>query len=161
MLSTYGSDLLLGLLSVTILGFGLLLVSRPSFYFRSFSNSRMLDTPWHRTEIRIIGLVVSLFGLILLSAILTEVVKSELVERLNKNLLAALWIAFGAACITGAVSWIGWQFAAVRVFLRNHFVPEQFGSPAWERRMTIIFCSLISAILAIALILAAKNHPAV
>lgn len=103
---------------------------------------------------RILGLIVSLFGLMLLSAILAEAAKSALVERFNENLVVADGIAFFATWIIGAVIWIGWQFAAVRVFVRNHFAPEKLGNPAWERRMTTVFCTLLTAVIAVAFLLA-------
>jgi hypothetical protein len=44
---------------------------------------------------------------------------------------------------------------AFRIFLRTHFDSKKLESPAWEKQMTILFCSLFVSIVLIAYVLAA------
>jgi hypothetical protein len=131
---------------------------RPSFGIRILKNPWMPDTPWNRLQMRALGLVFFLFASVALSMILAKATRSPLVEGFYENLLIALWLVFSALWVLGVSSWIAWRFTSVRVFVRRNFPPEKIEAPAWERGMTAIFCSILAAVLATALLLATRSH---
>ncbi len=143
-------------------GIGIILLVRPSLYMRRNPNPWMKETPWTRIQMRVLGLVICLFLLLVVSGILSGVSKSELLGGFSDNILVALWVAFISAWVGGLVSWILWRFASFRVFIRQHYSTDKIEDAAWERKMTISFCSLLLVIVAVAFFLAAKGyHPRV
>lgn len=137
-----------------------ILLVRPSLFIRRVRNPWMEDTPWNRLQMRTLGLILCLFMLMVLSSMSRGVLKSEFVEGFHNNLLVALWVTFSMGWIGGILSWILWRFSAVRVFVRRHYSSEKLEDPAWERRITLTFGSLLLFIVATALFLAAKGfHP--
>lgn len=139
-------------------GVSLYLLVQPSQYIRRSNNPWMEDTPWMRLQMRAVGLVVALFVLMVLSGIAGGSTKSRILESFHENVLMALSMVFSAFWITGAVSWILWRFIRFRTFIRSHFDSEKLQSVAWERRMTILFCSLFTSIVAIAYLVAVGGH---
>jgi hypothetical protein len=138
----------------------IILVVRPSLYLRRYRNPWMEDTPWNRLQMRVVGLVFSLFMLVVLTGIGKGASKSVLLESFHNNVLIALWITFLIAWVGGILSLILWRFAAIRTFVRNLYSADKLEDPSWERRMTTTFCSLLSFIVILALFLAAKGyHP--
>jgi hypothetical protein len=131
---------------------------RPSFGIRILKNPWMPDTPWNRLQMRALGLAFFLFASVALSMILAKATRSPLLEGLYENLVIALWLVFSTLWILGLFSWIAWRFTSVRVFVCRYFLPGDAEAPAWERRMTVIFCSILAAVLATALLLAARTH---
>jgi hypothetical protein len=148
-----------GILVILVLllfgGIGLSVLMRPSQYIRRVRNPWMEDTPWVRLQLRAVGLVVCLFVLMVFSGALGGNTKSGLTEGFHKNLLIALWLVFIAVWVAGITSLILWRIMAFRIFLRTHFDSEKLESPAWEKQMTILFCSLFVSIVLIAYVLAA------
>jgi hypothetical protein len=133
---------------------------RPSQYIRWSRNPWMADTPWNRLQMRAVGLVFTLFALMVLSGILRSSSKSDLLEGFHNNILISLWLAFLSVWVGGILSWILWRFSAFRILVRKHYDTEKLEDPAWERRMTRTFFSLLLLIVVIALVLAAKGyHP--
>lgn len=138
----------------------LILLVRPSTYTRRFPNPWMKDTPWTRIQMRVLGLVICLFLLLILSGILSDVSNSKLLAGFSKNILVALWFAFSLAWVGGILSWVLWWFPAFRSFVGRRFGVDKIESVKWEHTITISFCSLLLAIVAAALFLAAAGyHP--
>jgi hypothetical protein len=135
-------------------GVGLILLIRPSLHFRIFSNPLMRDTPWNRLQMRTVGLVLCLFILLVVTSGWTGVPKRETLEGFHNNILIALWVSVFAAPV---ISWILWRFSVDFLVRRGHIDPTM-EDPAWEYRMTLTFCSLLSVIVLIALFLAARGH---
>ena len=139
-------------------GIGFYLLIRPSQYIRKSKNPWMQDTPWMRLQMRAVGLVFCLFILVVVSGIAGGNTRTDVLAGFHKNLLAALWLAFIVGWVVGVVSWILWRFRAFRSFIRTHFESEKLENPAWEHRMTIVFCSLLTSIVAIAYVLAVGGY---
>jgi hypothetical protein len=118
----------------------------------------MEDTPWTRLQMRAVGLVFSLFVIMVVSGILSWHKKSGILESFAENIQIALWFVFVATWVVGVMSFILWRFAAFRIFIRKRFDDEKLDNPAWERRMSVFFCSLLASIVALALILAAGGY---
>jgi hypothetical protein len=143
-----------------VAGISLILLVRPSTYMRRFPNPWMKDTPWTRIQMRVLGLVICLFLLLILSGILSDVSSSKLLDAFSKNILVALWLAFSLAWVGGILSWVSWRFPAFRSFVGRRFSVDKIESVKWEHTITISFCSLLLAIVAAALFLAAAGyHP--
>lgn len=139
-------------------GLGLILVLQPSLYFRWFPNPRMPDTPWNRIQMREVGLVLCLFVLMVLSGMSRRVVRSEFADGFQNNIVVALWVTFLTVWVGGILFWILWRFSAIRTFVSGHFNSEKLENPAWERRMTLTFCSVLFFIVGIAFVLAAMGY---
>jgi drug/metabolite transporter (DMT)-like permease len=152
---------ILGGLVLCIFGaFGVCALVRPSHVIRWHRNPWMEDTPWVRLQLRGVGLVFCVAILMVVTGILGGNTKSEPLEGFHQNLLMALWVAFIVGFVGGAISLILWRFTAFRLLIRSHFRDEKINSPGWEQRLTILFCSLLASITAIAYLLAARGyHP--
>ena len=135
-------------------GLGLTLLIRPALHFRFFPNPLMRDTPWNRLQMRPLGLVLCLFILLIVTGGWKGVPKRETLEGFHNNILIALWSSLLAAPI---ISWILWRFS-VDFLVRRGYIDPTMEDPAWERGMTLTFCSLLSFIILIALFLAARGH---
>jgi hypothetical protein len=118
----------------------------------------MEDTPWTRLQMRAVGLVFSLFVIMVVSGTLSWHKKSVILENFAENIQIALWFVFVATWVVGVMSFILWRFAAFRIFIRKRFDDEKLDNPAWERRMSVLFCSLLASIVALALVLAAVGY---
>ena len=143
-----------------LFGFGLYVLVNPSRYMRRNPNPRMENTPWTRIELRAVGLVICLFALMALSGSFSHGSASNLLAGFSDNILVALWLAFACVFVCGILSWFAWQFIAVRIWVRQHFPAEQLETPTWERRMSIIFCTLLLLAVVGALLMAVAGiHP--
>lgn len=143
-------------------GISVVLLVRPSLYMRWHPNPWMKNTPWYRIQMRVLGLVICLFVLLVLSGTLKGVSKSDLLEGFSDNILVALWVVFISAWLGGILSWVLWRFSSFRIFIRQHYSTDKIESPQWERRVTITFCGLLLCIVGSALFLAALGyHPRV
>jgi len=129
----------------------LILLVRPSLFLRRIPNPLLPDTPWNRVQMRGIGLVFCLVVLLVLSGGAPE---SELHEGFHRNILVALWVSVFTVPI---LLWILWQFS-VRSFVRQGYINGTSEDPAWERRMTLVFCTTLFSVIVLALLLAAKGH---
>ncbi len=134
-------------------GVSLIALMRPALFLRIFPNPFLPDTPWNRVQIRGLGLVFSLILLMMLSGVSSGALKSQLVQGFADNMLLALWISVFTLPI---LMWFLWRFS-VRSFMRRCYINGTFDDPAWERRMTITFCSILLLIIALAWLLAAKG----
>lgn len=132
-------------------GLALILLVWPSLFLRRIRNPLMLDTPSNRVQTRGIGLIFSLFVLFVLSG---GTSKSELHEGFHRNILVALWVSIFTLPI---LLWILWQFS-VRSFVRRGYINGTSEDPAWERRMTLVFCTALVTAIVLALFLAANGH---
>lgn len=150
--------LLAGIVLTVFAAFSLTVLVRPSQYIRWSKNPWMDDTPWTRLQMRVVGLVFCLAVIMMVSGILTGHTNSVVLQGFHENILIALWLAFIATWIFGTVSFVLWRFLAFRVFIRTHFDSEKLGDMAWERRMSVLFCSLLASIVAIAFILAIGGY---
>jgi hypothetical protein len=130
------------------------LLIRPRFFFSIFPNPLQPDTPWNRLQMRVVGLVFCLMLLMVLSGVLRGAHASALLEAFHRNILVALWVSVFAAPV---ISWILWRFSVDFLVRRGHINPTM-EDPAWERGMTLTFCSILSFIVFIALLLAATGH---
>lgn len=133
----------LGFVLVGALSFIALIFS--SLFFRIFPNPLMPDTPWNRVWVRGFGLIVSLFVLTALSGGF---------EGFHANILLALWLSPFTLPI---LMWLLWRFS-VRSFMRQCYINGTNRDPAWERRMTFFFCSILVLTIATAWLLAASGH---
>lgn len=135
-------------------GLGMILLVRPALHFRIFPNPLIRDTPWNRLQMRTLGLVLCLFILLIVTGGWASVPKRETLEGFHNNILIALWSSLLAAPI---ISWILWRFS-VDFLVRRGYIDPTMEDPAWERGMTLTFCSLLSFIILVALFLAASGH---
>ena len=129
------------------------LLIHPGFFFRMFPNPLQPDTPWNRVQMRGVGLIFCLMLSMVFSGILRGAHASALLEGFHHNMLLALWIALLAVPI---LLWFLWRFS-VRPITRSAYISGSFENPAWERRMSIIFCSILVFIVGLAWLLAAKG----
>jgi hypothetical protein len=132
-------------------GLSLVLLIRPSLFFRLLPNPLMRDTPWNRPQMRTVGLVLCLFILLVATSGWTGVPKREVLEGFHNNILIALWVSVFAAPV---ISWILWRFSVDFLVRRGRIDPTR-EDPAWERGMALTFCFLLSFIVLIAFFLAA------
>ena len=150
--------LLAGIFLSLFAGISLAVLIKPSQFIRASGNRWMEDTPWTRLQMRTVGLVFCLMVLMAVSGILRGHTNSVILKGFHENVLIALWLAFVATWVFGVISFILWRFMAFRIFIRTHFDSERLENPAWERRMTVLFCSLLASIVAIAFVLAAGGY---
>jgi hypothetical protein len=142
------------LLTVVVLfftGVAITLLVRPSLLLRHFANPLQRDTPENRVQMRGVGIIFCLF---VLQIILAAAPPSELLNNFRHNLLIALWASPFTVPI---LLWILWRFS-VRSFIRRAQVEGISEDPAWERRMTLIFCATLLFVVVLALTLASKGH---
>ena len=137
-------------------GVSLIALTRPALFLRIFPNPFMPDTPITRVQLRGLGLVFCLVLLMMLSGTLSGTFSSPLVDAFADNVLLALWIsAFGVPILL----WILWR-VSVRSFMRRCYINGTFEDPAWERRMTITFSSILLLVVLTAWLFAARGiHP--
>ena len=152
------SALLAGIVLTVFAGISITVLVRPSQYIRWSRNPWMEDTPWTRLQMRAVGLVFSLFVLMAVSGILSWHKNSGILKSFADNIQIALWFVFVVTWVVGIMSFILWRFSAVRILIRNRFDDEKLANPAWERRMSILFCSLLVSIVALALVFAAGGY---
>jgi hypothetical protein len=150
--------LLAGIALTVFAGISITVLVRPSQYIRWSRNPWMEDTPWTRLQMRAVGLVFCLAVIMVVSGILSGNRKSAVLQGFHENILIALWLAFIATWIVGIVSFILWRIMAFRIFIRTHFDSERLGDTAWERRMSVLFCSVLASIVAIAIVLAVGGY---
>src|SRR5260370_37835991 len=131
------------------------LLIRPRFFFRMFPNPLQTDSPWNHVQMRGVGLVFSLMLLMMLSGVLRGAHGPALLEGFHHNILIALWVSVFAAPI---ISWILWRFSVDFLVRRGHIDPTM-EDPAWERGMTLTFCSLLSFFLLFSFFLPARAPP--
>ena len=132
----------------------------PSRSIEILRNPWLSNTPWTRLQIRAVGLVFFFFAAVGISMAIARVTNSARLSGFSDFLLADLWLSFASLWILGLSSWIAWRFTSVRRYVRRHFPPESLEDPAWERRMTAIFCSALALMLAVAFFLAVSGHNA-
>jgi len=151
-------DSILAIMIATVLllfsGLGLVLLIRPALHFRIFPNPLMRDTPWNRLQMRPLGLILCLFILLVATSGWNGNPKTEVLDGFHNNILIALWVSLFAAPV---ISWLVWRFS-VNFLVRRGHIDSTMEDPVWERGMTLIFCSILSFIVFIALFLAATGH---
>ena len=126
----------------------MLLIVRPPLFLRLFSSSQETNTATWRVQMRGVGIYFFLFAL---QPILAELPNSKFWEAVRHDLV----LAFGIAPILIAVVlWIVWKFS-LRGFIRYAQIEGINEDPRWERKMTLLFASLLLAIIALAFIFAA------
>lgn len=111
-----------------------------------------------RLQLKTVGLVFCLVVLMMVSGIRGDGTNADELEGFHQNVLTALWLVFVGAVVGGIISSILWRFTAFRLFIRSHFENDKLENAAWERRRTIIFCSLLALIVAIAYGLAVRAY---
>ena len=137
-------------------GISIIALTRPALFLRIFPNPFMPDTPINRVQLRGLGLVFCLTLLMMLSGTLSGAFSSPVVEAFADNMLLALWISFFGVPI---LMWILWR-VSLRSFMRHCYINGTFEDPAWERRMTITFSSILLLVVLTAWIFAARGiHP--
>jgi hypothetical protein len=144
---------LFGIVFLIFGGVGLILLTRPALFLRLFPNPFMPDTPINRVQLRGLGLGVCLMLLMMSSGMLSGALTSPTIEAFADNMLLALWISFFGIPI---LLWIIWQ-VSLRAFMRRCYINGTFEDTAWERRMTITFCSILLFTVTAAWIFAAKG----
>jgi hypothetical protein len=133
-------------------GIALVLLVRPPLLFRIFSGSedRTRNTATWRVQMRGVGLTFSLFASVLIVA---QMPHSKFIDAFRDNLYVALMISFFLLPI---LLWIVWQ-VSLRAFIRYAQIEGIDEEPAWELKMTLLFCSLLLAIIGVAFFLAVKQ----
>ncbi len=126
-------------------GLALIMLIRPSSFLRHFANSLQPDTTENRVHVRGLGIFVFLF---LLGAISTGMPDSALHHGFQHNILIALALS---PILLAIFLWVLWRFS-VRDYVRRLQIEGMQEDPAWERRMTLIFCALLLFITAIAFV---------
>jgi len=124
---------------------GVLLLTRPSLYARWFPNALMPPTPWNRIQMRGLGLVLCVFLVLVCSGVFSTNVKPGVLKGFHKNVLIALWACFFLTPIFCLVVW------KTSVWLvRRGYVNGTFDDDAWERAVSIAFCSMLVVIVGLA-----------
>lgn len=140
--------------------FGVALVVQPSWYFKFLPQARELyrpewfERPWNRIQMRALGLVFSLTGLMLLAVSLRGVADWAFLTGVNESLNVVLFITFFTVWTVGLLLFVLWRIAAVRSFVTKHFSTGAAEGAEWQRRETRVFCSLLFALVVAALIVA-------
>ena len=131
-------------------GVAVTMLVRPSLLLRHLANPLQRDTPENRVQLRGVGLIFCLF---VLQPILAAVPSSDWLRSFRHNMLIALWASPFAVPI---LLWLLWQFS-VRSFVRRAQIEGKSEDPAWELRMSLIFCSVLLLVVALASLLAAGD----
>jgi hypothetical protein len=133
-------------------GIALVLLVRPPLLFRIFSGSedRTRNTATWRVQTRGVGLTFSLFASVLIVA---QMPHSKFIDAFRDNLYVALMISFFLLPI---LLWIVWQ-VSLRAFIRYAQIEGINEDPRWELKITLLFCSLLLAIIGVAFFLAVKQ----
>jgi len=134
--------LAIGLLFFAVVGLVLLLW--PSGFLRHIQNPLQPDTPVNRVHARALGVVICLLVLVTISGAL---------EAFHRNILVALWVS---PLILPLFLWMLWRYSALQRVNRRYLAGEA-EEPRWELRMSIAFSTLLSIIVAIALLLATRG----
>jgi hypothetical protein len=133
-------------------GIALVLLIRPPLILRIFAGSEdgATNTATWRVQMRGVGLTFSLFASVL---IIAQIPHSKFIDAFRDNLYVALMISF---FLLPVLLWIVWKFW-LRAFIRYAQIEGINEDPRWELKMTLLFCSLLIAIIAMAFFLAAKR----
>jgi hypothetical protein len=133
-------------------GIALVLLVRPPLLPRIFSGSRdrATNTATWRVQMRGVGLY---FFLVASQFILAQIPSSKFIDAFRNNLLIALWVA---PFLIPIVLWIVWKIW-LQAFIRYAQVEGINEDPRWELKITLLFCSLLLAVLMWAFFLAAKQ----
>jgi hypothetical protein len=129
----------------------LTMLIRPLLFLRHFANSLFRNTAENRVHVRGLGIYFFLFVLAVFSAAIPE---SAPLHRFHRNILVALAIY---PILLAIFLWVLWRFS-VRDYIRRLYTEGISEDPAWERRMTLIFCSLLACIIALAFIVRLPWH---
>ena len=128
---------------LAVLAYGLLLLLRPNLYLnfkytRQTFNPNLLNSPWFRLQMRVIGLAFSLFALLVGTALMGRSGHPEFFKRFVK-------FGFG-----GSVQfWVLEKFKVIHPTLKERYDrvgPQQ--DVIRQGRETVILCSLLAIILA-------------
>jgi hypothetical protein len=90
--------------------------------------------------------------LMIFSGVSRGALKSDLLEGFHRNILLALWVS---PLIIPIILWILWR-VSVRAITRRSYTEGTLEDPAWERGITMVFCSLL--LFTVAWLLATKGH---
>jgi hypothetical protein len=123
---------------------------RPSLVLRHLANPLQRNTPENRVQLRGLGLIFFLFAL---QPILGEIPPSDWSRDFRHNMLIALWASPFAVPI---LLWLLWRFS-IRSFVRRAQIEGISEDPAWELRISLIFCSVLLLMVALASLLAVKG----
>jgi hypothetical protein len=97
-----------------------------------------------------VGLTFSLFASVLIVA---QMPHSKFIDAFHDNLYVALMISFFLLPI---LLWIVWKFS-LRRFIRYAQIEGINEDPRWELKITLLFCSLLLAVIGVAFFLAARQ----
>jgi hypothetical protein len=133
-----------------LVGMAVTMLVRPSLVLRHLANPLQRNTPENRVQLRGLGLIFFLFAL---QPILGELPPSDWLRSFRHNMLIALWASPFALLLLVSVLW---RFS-VRSFVRRAQIEGISEDPAWELRMSLIFCSVLLLMVALASLLAVKG----
>jgi hypothetical protein len=123
---------------------------RPSLVLSHLANPLQRNTPGNRVQLRGLGLIFFLFAL---QPILGEIPPSDWSRSFQRNLLIALWASPFAVLILVSLLW----WFSIRSFARRAQIEGISEDPAWELRMSLIFCSVLILVFAFASFLAVRG----
>jgi len=125
-------------------GIGVVLLLWPSKFLQRLQNPLQPDTPVNRVYMRALGVFVCLFVLVPISWSMTTF------KGFDKNILLALWTL---PVLMPIFLWILWRCSPLKQVNRRYLAGGG-EEPQWELRMSVAFCSLLSVIVVVAMLLA-------
>jgi hypothetical protein len=130
----------------------LILLVRPPLILRIFAGSedRASNTATWRVQMRGVGLY---FSIVISEFVLMAASHSKFMVAFRHNLNVA---SLFAPVVIPIVLWIIWLIW-LRPFIRYAQIEGINEDPRWELRITLLFCSLLLAVFAVAFVLAAKQ----
>jgi hypothetical protein len=123
---------------------GVVLLIWPSKFLRHFQNPWQPDTPVNRVYTRALGVFVCSFVLVPISWSMTTF------KGFDQNILLALWTL---PVLMPIFLWILWRYSPLKQVNRRYLAGGE-EEPEWELRMSVAFCSLLSMIVVVAMLLA-------
>lgn len=143
---------LLAAATFSLTGIALVLMVRPPLFLRIFLGSadKASNTATWRLQMRGVG---SYFFLVALQMDLAQFPHSNLIVAFRKNLYLPVTFAPVLIPLVLLIIWLIW----LRPFIRYAQIEGINEDPRWELKITIVFCSLLLAVILWAFVLAVRQ----
>lgn len=140
---------------------GVALALYPSLYLnlrsvREIYNPKLLSSPYFRVQMRALGLVFSLFGLVFTASAIQKFAAPYL-PSLERTLYAALMVIFFAVWVGGLLIWILEKLKVIRPSLKERYdslTQEQDGIR--QQKEVVAFASILGAVVLVCILTALK-----